>query len=172
MKKSVSTVVVLLLALLGMTAASPALARSKAPLGYQLMCLQSPAECKGGGKATVKATENVMTTLKRVNHRINSTMKPRRDSGADIWDAKASAYGDCEDFVLAKRRELIAAGLPANALRIAYVKTRAGVGHAILVVNTGKGKFVLDNLTNSIKPLSQAGYRVVSMQGANPGNWS
>ena len=40
------------------------------------------------------------------------------------------------------------------------------------MVNTAKGKFVLDNLTSAIKPLAQTGYRIVSMQGANPRDWS
>jgi predicted transglutaminase-like cysteine proteinase len=150
--------------------ATPAEARSKAPLGYQLMCLKTPAECKGGGASSVKATGEVMDTLKRVNLSVNRAIKPRSDRG-DTWTVNAS-YGDCEDYVLMKRRQLIKAGVPASALRIAYVKTRSGEGHAILVVNTGKGKFVLDNLTNVIRPLSQAPYRIVSMQGADPRSWS
>jgi predicted transglutaminase-like cysteine proteinase len=66
---------------------------------------------------------------------------------------------------------LINAGVPASSLRIAYVKTRKGLEHAILVVNTSRGKLVLDNLTGSIKPLSQTGYRIMAMQTANPKKW-
>jgi len=145
-----------------------------APLGYQLMCLKNPnaSECKGGGASKVKVTGDVMTTLKRVNTHVNRTIKPKYDSaGADIWNASASS-GDCEDYVLAKRRALIKAGIPAGSLRIAYVKTRSGEGHAILVIKTGGKDLVLDNLTATIKPLSQTGYRIVSMSGANPRKWS
>lgn len=157
----------------GLFAADAALAGRKfAPIGYQVMCLKQPQECKGGGKAQVNATADVMATMKRVNLQVNRAIKPRHDSGPDVWNASASKYGDCEDYVLAKRRQLISAGLPASSLRIAYVKTRNGVGHAVLVVNTGKTKYVLDNLTNTIKPLSQTGYRIVSMQGSNPAQWS
>ena len=152
---------------------SATLAGSKrAPIGYQIMCLKHPEECKGGGKAQVQATTDLMATLKRINGRVNRAITPKRDAGVDVWNASATTEGDCEDYVLAKRKQLIAAGVPASSLRIAYVKTRRGVGHAVLVVNTGKGKFVLDNLTNAIKPLSQTGYRLVSMQGANPRQWS
>lgn len=149
-----------------------AMAGSHAPLGYQLMCLKTPQECKGGGKSTVAASTDVMATLKRVNRTVNASIRPRADKGADVWNANATTSGDCEDYVLAKRRHLINAGIPASSLRIAYVKTRSGEGHAILVVNTAKGKLVLDNLTGAIKPLSQTGYRIVSMQGANPRKWS
>lgn len=161
----------LVLALLGLAPVSVQ-AASKAPLGYQLMCLKTPAECKGGGKAQVSASADVMATLKRVNRSVNAAIRPRNDKGRDVWNANATSAGDCEDYVLAKRRQLIKAGLPPSALRIAHVKTRRGEGHAILVVNTAKGKFVLDNLTSAIKPLAQTGYRIVSMQGANPRDWS
>ena len=154
-----------------MTAASPAVAGSKAPLGYQLMCLKTPAECQGGGGSKVVATGDIMATLKRVNTHVNNAITPRNDSGADVWNASATS-GDCEDYVLAKRRALIKAGLPPSSLRIAYVKTRGGVGHAILVVMTTKGDFVLDNLNRSVRPLSQSGYRIISMSGANPQQWS
>jgi predicted transglutaminase-like cysteine proteinase len=149
-------------------------AGAHAPLGYQLMCLKHPnaSECKGGGAAKVKVTTNVMATLKRVNAHVNRTIKPKYDSnGADVWNASASS-GDCEDYVLAKRRALIKAGIPAGSLRIAYVKTRRGEGHAILVIKTGGKDLVLDNLTATIKPLSQTGYRIISISGANPKNWS
>jgi predicted transglutaminase-like cysteine proteinase len=165
---------VLGIALVALGGVEGTMAGGRAPLGYNLMCLKHPnsTECKGGGSGQVSATGDVMATLKRVNAAVNRSIRPRNDaSGSDVWTVGASA-GDCEDYVLTKRRQLIKAGLPASSLRIAYVKTRQGEGHAILVVVTSKGKLVLDNLTATIRPLSQTGYRIVSMQGANPNNWS
>jgi len=156
------------------TVVPAAQAGGHAPLGYQLMCLKNPnaSECKGGGASKVKVTGDVMATLKRVNAHVNRTIKPKYDAGgADVWNASATS-GDCEDYVLAKRRALIKAGIPAGSLRIAYVKTRSGEGHAILVIKTGGKDLVLDNLTAAIKPLSQTGYRIISMSGANPRKWS
>ncbi len=155
----------------GISAANPAMARSKAPLGFQLMCLKNPSECKGGGASAVQATSETMAKLKRINTQVNNAIRPRNDKGADVWTASATE-GDCEDYVHAKRRALMAAGLPASALRIAYVKTRSGEGHAILVVKTNQGDFVLDNLNRSVRPLSQSGYRLVAKSGANPLKWS
>jgi predicted transglutaminase-like cysteine proteinase len=163
--------IVVIAAMLAAMTAMPATAASKAPLGYQLMCLKTPAECKGGGSSVAKVSGETIALLKRVNSQVNAAIKPRNDSGADVWSASASA-GDCEDYVLAKRRALIRAGMSASALRIAYVKTRGGVGHAILVVKTTKGDFVLDNLNRSVRPLSQSGYRIISMSGADPMSWS
>jgi predicted transglutaminase-like cysteine proteinase len=161
-----------LLAVALLATVAPANAAGHAPLGYQLMCLKAPQECKGGGKAKITVTDDVMATLKRVNSHVNRTIKPRYDApGTDVWNANATV-GDCEDYVLAKRKALIKAGLPASSLRIAYVKTRRGEGHAILVVKTNGKDLVLDNLTATVKPLSQTGYRIISMSGANPLNWS
>lgn len=157
---------------IGAMSAPAAVAGGKVPLGYSLMCLEHPEQCKSGGAAKVKATTGVMATLKRVNTHVNRTIKPKYDAdGTDSWTINAST-GDCEDYVLAKRAALIRAGLPASSLRIAYVKTKRGEGHAILVVKTNGKDLVLDNLTATIKPLSQTGYRIISMSGANPQKWS
>lgn len=150
---------------------STAGAASKAPLGYQLMCLRSPQECKGGGASSVEASAGVLRTLRQVNAQVNRAIRPANDGRADVWNASGRS-GDCEDYVLAKRRALLQAGLPPSALRIAYVKTRGGEGHAILVVKTSSGDLVLDNLDGSVRPLSRSGYRLLSISGADPLNWS
>jgi predicted transglutaminase-like cysteine proteinase len=161
--------------MLDITAAPTVLAAGKnAPLGYQLMCLKNPnaSECKGGGKASVTVTKDVMATLKRVNTQVNRSIRPKYDpTGVDVWAADVRS-GDCEDYVLTKRRALIKAGISPSSLRIAYVKTRKGEDHAILVIKTNGKDLVLDNLTATVKPLSQTGYRVVSMSGSNPRQWS
>jgi predicted transglutaminase-like cysteine proteinase len=141
-----------------------------APLGYQLMCLKHPAECRGGGAASFEAIDGTLALLMRVNEAVNRAIRPRHDAGADLWTVGARS-GDCEDYALEKRRQLIKAGLPASALRLAYVKTRAGAGHAVLIVNTPHVRYVLDNLTAEIRPLERTGYRLVSMQGADPDIW-
>lgn len=169
---SLSKLTFAVLMAVGLTvAAAPAQAGNKAPLGYQLMCLKTPSECKGGGAASVKATADIMDKLTRINSKVNRSIRPRNDRGADVWSANATS-GDCEDYALGKRRALIKAGLPASALRIAYVKTRRGEDHAILIVKTSKGDYALDNLHASVRPLSQTGYRIISTSGANPMKWS
>lgn len=146
-------------------------ATGHAPLGYQLMCLKSPEQCRGGGASSISVNADIMALLKRINAKINRSIRPEYDKGNDVWSASARS-GDCEDYVLAKRAALIKAGLPASSLRIAYVKTREGEGHAILVVKANGKDLVLDNLTSAIRPLGHTGYRVVSMSGANPTRWS
>lgn len=160
-----------LVGLLAISAANVAQAKNGAPLGYQILCLTSPAECRGGGASVVPATETMLSTLKAVNSSVNRSIRPRNDGAVDVWTVRPAA-GDCEDYALTKRRALIEAGFPPSALRLAYVKTRSGEGHAILMVETSGGRLVLDNLNSAIRPLSQTSYRVISMAGADPRIWS
>ncbi len=108
------------------------------------------------------APSNLMATI----HKVNATREPdhraacrrrRRQLGRQ-WQQWRR-----EDYVLAKRRALIQAGISPSALRIAYVKTRGGEGHAILVVKTDRGEFVLDNLNGKVRlaePVSGLPYRL------------
>lgn len=156
-------------ALIAMAPASPVTAASSAPLGFQLLCLQHPEECRGGGSSSVDLTESLLGVIERVNSQVNRAIRPRNDSGGDVWSIGASS-GDCEDYVLSKRRALINAGLPPSALRIAYVKAQ-GIDHAVLVIKTDGADLVLDNLASNIVPLRNTGYRLIAMSGADPMVW-
>jgi predicted transglutaminase-like cysteine proteinase len=164
-------IALLVVGLSALAGVGPAEAKNKAPLGYQLLCLENPSECRGGGGSVAKANADTLQLLKRINRSVNEAIAPRSDRGGDHWQTGATA-GDCEDYVLAKRHALIKAGLPASALRIAHVQTSSGEGHAVLVVKTTEGDFVLDNLNGRVRTLAQIGYRIVSMSGANPREWS
>ena len=113
-----------------------------------------------------------MQTVRQINSAVNAQIRPKPDGEADIWSVNVSA-GDCEDYVMTKRHDLIGAGLPASALRIAWVLTRQGEQHSILVIKTtDKGDLVLDNLNEDIRPLAQTGYRVLAISGPDPKVWS
>lgn len=164
-------VILTIVSLVIIGSAGPSLAKgAKGPTGWQIFCIDNPGECVGGGAKQIVADDATMGTLKRINSSVNRAIRPKRDSGFDVWSVSVRA-GDCEDYALTKRHKLIQSGIPASALRIAQVKTAKGEGHAILVVETDKGRFVLDNLTGTIRPLSQTRYRVIAIQTANPRTW-
>jgi predicted transglutaminase-like cysteine proteinase len=172
-QKTTSILLIALTAALSFLFAQGTAQAGQAPLGYQLMCLKTPAACRAGGSSKMRVDEGTMATLKRVNMRVNSNIRPKNDArGTDVWTVNASS-GDCEDYAITKRAALIREGLPPSALRIAYVKTRNGIGHAVLVVKTSQGvDLVLDNLTQAIRPLSQSGLRLISMSSADPLKWT
>lgn len=141
------------------------------PIGYLLMCLQNQQECKSSGPSEIAVSDGLFTLLYGANRTVNSHMVPRSDeAGQDVWSVGVR-YGDCEDFALAKRRELLRANLPSAAIRIVVAKTASGEAHALLAVNTNQGLFALDNLRDEILPLNQTGYKIVSIQTSDPYKW-
>jgi predicted transglutaminase-like cysteine proteinase len=116
--------------------------------------------------------ENVQL-LASVNARINNAIlfMPSQDrNGPPAWRmpiAEAGggrAYGDCKDYVLEKRRALLAAGVPEAALTIALVENNQRKAHAVLLVDTDRGELVLDSADSRILPWNQARYHWVSRQ--------
>lgn len=155
------------------TQASARTSATLAPIGYQILCMTTPSACKGSRQTSTTFSVALMTTLKRVNVTVNRRIKPRNDPrGTDNWSLNV-AYGDCEDYALAKRAALIRAGVPAGAVRIATARTRSGAGHAVLIIKTSRGDLVLDNRTNSIKSKRSSGLRFIAISGGtNPRVWA
>jgi predicted transglutaminase-like cysteine proteinase len=74
------------------------------------------------------------------------------------------AEGDCKDYVLEKRRALVADGVPAADLSIAIVMTPWGETHAVLLVRTDRGELVLDSLSQWIQPWRKVHYKWIKRQ--------
>lgn len=103
---------------------------------------------------------------RRINRMIRRTTDMRQFGREDVWSAPRGpdARGDCEDFVLAKREALIEQGVPAEALSIAVVETRWGEGHAVLLLGSDKGEFVLDSLSPWVERWDRVEYRWIERQ--------
>jgi predicted transglutaminase-like cysteine proteinase len=116
-------------------------------------------------------TAERMSELRQVNSHVNSTITEVSDmeqyGREDVWALPTSGKGDCEDFALLKRKLLIQRGWPASALSIVVGATSQGEAHAILMVATGSGNYVLDNLTSSILPPEQTGHVFYSRRSGN-----
>tara|TARA_R110000868_G_scaffold4752_1_gene29395 strand:- start:967 stop:1533 length:567 start_codon:yes stop_codon:yes gene_type:complete len=139
------------------------------PLAMQFFCAKNKSECASSGRSQVTMSPNLMAVLKTINIHVNRSIRPKRDT-ADVWELNPAA-GDCEDYVLSKRSALISKGVSSGALRIAYTHTRRGEPHAVLVVKTSQGDYVLDNLSNTVKSLRASGYKIRSMSSSNPNRW-
>ena len=88
------------------------------------------------------------------------------------WSYPDDGYGDCEDYVLLKRKMLAQAGWPLEALLITVVREKSGDGHAVLTVKTDKGEFILDNQNPEILLWSETNYRFVKRQSqTDPNRW-
>lgn len=103
---------------------------------------------------------------RQINRQIRRASDQRQYGVGDYWSVPTgrAPRGDCEDYVLAKRRAMIDLGYPQTAFSIALVETSWGESHAVLLMMTSEGEFVLDNLTPKIVRWDQADYRWVKRQ--------
>ena len=147
------------------------------PIGYIDFCRRQPRECKSTntGQNRVTMTRERWVEVNEINTLINRTVAPATDDEiyrtAEYWTLPGN-IGDCEDYVLAKRKLLIAKGWPQSALLITVVRDEQGLGHAVLTAATDMGDIVLDNRTDLIKPWSDTNYVFYKRQSRqNPQRW-
>jgi predicted transglutaminase-like cysteine proteinase len=149
---------------------------ARSPLGWVEFCAEHVQECApqraSGDDAAV--TTRSWRELVRINKLVNDTVKPMTDlehfGVIEKWSYPTDGYGDCEDYVLLKRRMLMDAGWPRSALLITVVRDQKGDGHAVLTVSTDKGDFILDNQNPTIRLWSETPYRFVKRQSQNDPN--
>lgn len=151
---------------------------TRSPIGWVEFCNDNPGDCRGG---VTQARDIVMTQaawkdLVRVNRWVNETIKPMTDMDhwgvVEKWSYPTDGYGDCEDYVLLKRKMLMDAGWPREALLITVVRDKKGEGHAVLTVKSDKGEFILDNQNEEVVAWTETGYRFVKRQSqSDPNAW-
>jgi predicted transglutaminase-like cysteine proteinase len=146
-----------------------------APLAFVKFCMNYRSECRvGDADAKLRPPESAAQALKDVNVSVNRAISPMVKSTDPLlasW-AISPAAGDCNDYAVTKRHELINQGWPVSALRLAVVRTDAGQAHLVLVVRLPDGDVVLDNLSQKIELWNATGYEWISMQSSeNPNFW-
>jgi predicted transglutaminase-like cysteine proteinase len=142
-----------------------------APFQHVRFCLHYPADCKSNPseKDSIELTAEALVLLNRVNHDVNTAIAPTaKGYGSNLQEGWTIApdMGDCNDYAVTKRHDLLESGLPAKALRLSVVRTASGIGHLVLVVITTKGAIVLDNLTAAIRPWQSTDYQWLKIQSA------
>jgi len=151
---------------------------TRPPPGWLDFCARQPSECDSTitTPRDLPLTPELWTDLVRINKLVNETVKPLTDlehwGVVEHWSYPDDGYGDCEDYVLLKRRMLIESGWPRQALLVTVVRDKQVEGHAVLTVTTNKGDYILDNQNADILLWSKTGYRFVKRQSqSNPNVW-
>ncbi len=152
--------------------------RSLPPIGWVQFCQQNQDDCQYGndGEAIIMKGTAGWAALRTVNNEVNRSVAPVTDEEhwgmAERWNYPTDGAGDCEDYVLEKRRRLIEAGAPAGALMIGVVLDHDGMGHAVLIARTGIGDLVLDNQESRILNWRDTGYAFLKRQDhKEPNRW-
>ncbi|HCD84177.1 transglutaminase-like cysteine peptidase [Agrobacterium deltaense] len=162
--------------------ASPAavmrvIGKANPPIGHYEFCQTYQSECQPTSldAGPMKLTEERWKTMLDVNYTVNTTITPMTDMeiyGVEERWAYPTTVGDCEDFVLLKRKMLMNKGFSASNLLITVVLQPNGEGHAVLTVRTDRGDFILDNMRNKVMNWSETEYTYLKRQDtANPGRW-
>lgn len=152
--------------------------RADAPIGYLDFCDNHPADCLPEGPMLERMllTQDRWKELNRLNRAVNEAIKPISDAAqygvVERWTYPAGNMGDCEDYVLVKRRQLMELGWPQSALLITVVRDENQEGHAILTVRTTRGDYILDNKHSRILSWQRTPYMYIKRQsGKDPRQW-
>ena len=150
-----------------------------APMAFTQFCLKYPGDCKpqrllfGGDR--IELDEMRRSELESINRTVNASIHPERNEeglAGEKW-LLGPPRGDCNDYAVTKRHELITRGWPARSILLSEVATAWGEHHLVAVVRTNGGDLVLDNLTGQIMPWSRTPYRWVRIQTPrNPNYWT
>ncbi len=148
------------------------------PIGWVQFCQTYKGDCdtKPLPPFDVVLDEAAWNSLKRVNNWVNHNIKPETDMDhyhmIQWWRYPDDGAGACHSYALLKRRLLMQAGWPRQALLMTIVHETDGEGHAVLTVKTDRGEFILDNLTDDILMWSRTPYQYYKRQSqSDPNVW-
>ncbi len=155
----------------------PSGSRTSQPIGHYEFCQTNPDQCAShtNNPIPVKLTRGLWDAMQAVNNAANTMIQPITDM--DQWGVEERwsipvNKGDCEDYVLLKRKELIEQGVPQADALITVVRQKNGAGHAVLTVRTDRGDFILDNLEPKILAWNKTDYRYLKRQSdKNDSHW-
>lgn len=149
---------------------APVSAQTSVPIGHYEFCQRHSSECGAYDRVVdaVVLDEARWQQLVDINNAINRDIVPVTDLDLyqveEYWAYPDDGYGDCEDFALAKRRQLIEAGWEPSTLLMAVVREGNGDGHAVLMVRTDRGDLVLDNKDGMIRIWTETPYQYIKRQ--------
>ena len=147
------------------------------PIGYVNFCQEHRADCRPGPRFAdrIQLTPAKFGQIEEVNTAVNTEIAPETDLdlyGKPEYWTYPTTKGDCEDYVLVKRRILIERGFPESTLLITVVRDENDEGHAVLTVRTDKGDFVLDNKRREVMRWADTPYTFIKRQSErNPLVW-
>ena len=122
---------------------------------------------------------NSYNLAERINSKVNASVTYKTDleqySTPEFWK-EAGAFGDCEDYALLKRELLRQQGFDEDKIHIATCWINAiakDTGHCVLIVETDKGQFILDNNLKDPVPLNfeTLGYKYIWNVIERGGKW-
>jgi predicted transglutaminase-like cysteine proteinase len=147
------------------------------PHGFVRFCEAVPQECTSDHRKENRfnASADRLRELDDVNRAVNTAVAPATDLevyGVNEYWTLPRSKGDCEDYALLKRHNLLKKGWPVSSLLMTVVRDEKGEGHAVLTARTMQGDYILDNKLEDVRLWSQTPYEFVMRQSyINPRVW-
>ena len=149
------------------------------PFGHTFFCMKYPHDCArtDSTQALPVSLDDRWHKMNLVNASVNAAITPKSDPDQlhTHW-LIAPPEGDCNDFSVTKRHELLNAGWPSSSLLLAEVTLiSTGEHHLILIVTGTRTNWVLDNLNQAIVTLAATHdeYALVRVESSeNPRFWT
>lgn len=150
-----------------------------APMGHIRFCVQYPDDCRASTldfrRRNIALSVARWDELNEINREVNRDIAPDPTLGpqTELWKI-APASGNCHDYAVTKRHELLSRGWPSQDLLLAEVVVPSGEHHLILVVRTKDADLVLDNLNANIRTaaMTRRQYRWIRIESPyNPKFW-
>lgn len=125
-------------------------------------------DLKGKGVADqIRAVDEYINKIRYIEDKNNYNK-------SDYWATPMEFFskgGDCEDYAIAKYASLRSLGFSSDQMRIAIVQDKIkNIPHAILIVYSDEGTFVLDNQEKRTKAASDVN-RYKPIFSINSSNW-
>lgn len=146
-----------------------------APMGHVQFCLQYPDDCQATHldfrRRHIVLSEKRWNELNLINRAVNRDIIPDPVLGPETERWKVSPpSGNCHDYAVTKRHELLALGWPSEVLLLAEVVVPSGEHHLVLVVRTKDADLVLDNLNANIRTAAMTRYQYQWVRIESPYN--
>jgi predicted transglutaminase-like cysteine proteinase len=147
------------------------------PHGFVRFCEATPGECTSdhGQESRFEASAERLKELDEINRSVNKAVAPATDLevyGVNEYWTLPRTRGDCEDYALQKRHDLVAKGWPISSLLMTVVRDEKGEGHAVLTARTVQGDYILDNKIEDVRLWNKTPYQFVMRQSyLNPKVW-
>lgn len=132
------------------------------PFGHTVFCMRYPDDCERSGSSRLVADPRARhAELDSVNRLVNASIAPvKREVAFDDKWLVAPLQGNCHDYAVTKRHDLLKMGWPSSSLRLAEVTLNTGEHHLILLADIEDEPFILDNLDPDVLSLAltKSGY--------------
>jgi predicted transglutaminase-like cysteine proteinase len=153
------------------------------PVGWVDFCIAQPKECAMTRlrPSVVTITDERWSELLKIDMLANHTIYGVADNDhygiyklgiINWWTYPDDGKGNCNDYVLLKKKLLVEAGWPASSLLLTVVLDHENEGHLVLTVRTDRGDLILDNMVDDVKRWNTTGYTFIKRQStADPNTW-